>query len=185
MAVSSTKSVNVALMDASPKLSLEPASAGGKLRVWMDTIALVTADTSDDGDIWYFAELPSNAKIVSIKVFNDDIDSNGTPTLAANLGVYNGPTKFTSAAGTTYAANALIDEDSYATAITTFQSANTTGVELAYEARNINLINNFIWEDCGLTADPGVPLRLAFTVTTAAATHADGDVSLVVTYSQE
>ncbi len=111
MAVSTTDAVNLALREAST--ILEVGSAGGKKRVWMDTLALVTADTSDDGDVWYMAEVPSNAKIVSIKLFNDVIDADATPTLDANLGIYNGGTKFTTSAGTTYAAKALIDENAY------------------------------------------------------------------------
>ena len=36
-----------------------------------------------------------------------------------------------------------------------------TGTEVAFEARNVNAIANFVWEDAGLSSDPGVPLRIA------------------------
>ena len=68
------------------------------------------------------AEVPSTAKIMSIKLYNDDLDSNGSPSLATNVGLYNGTTKFT-ISGTTTEASAVIDEDCYATAITTLQAA--------------------------------------------------------------
>jgi hypothetical protein len=195
MAVSTAKGVNVTLLDATPRAPLEAASVSGKVRTFLETRALVTADTSDDGDIWYMAEVPSNAKIVSIKLYNDVVDAHATPTLDANLGIYNGGTKFTTSAGTTYAADALIDENSYgdvgtgtlltSTTSTFLGAANVAGVELAYAVRNINLINNYVWEDAGLPEDPHVPLRIAFTVAVAAATHQDGDISLVVTYAVE
>jgi len=189
------KSVNVTLLDATPRVPLEAASVRGKVRTFVDTIALVTADTDADGDIWYVADVPSNAKILSIKLYNDVVDAHATPTLDANLGVYNGDIKFTTSAGTTYAADALIDENAYgdvgtgtlltSTTSTFLGVANVAGTELAYAVRNINLINNFVWEDCGLPEDPNVPLRIAFTVAVAAATHQDGDISVVVTYAQE
>ena len=190
MAVGTTDAVNLALREASPQKPLESGSAAGKMRVWMDTVALVTADTSDDGDVWYMAEVPSNAKIVSIGVMNDEIDAHATPTLDVNLGIYNGGTKFVTSAGTKYAAKALIDEDAYAsawvaTATTNLGVATIVPEELAFEARNINAINNYVWEDCGLPEDPKVPLYIAFTVITAAATHADGDVTMIVKYTVE
>ena len=81
-----------------------------------------------------------------------------------------------------HAAGAVIDEDCYATAITTLQAANTAGVEVAFEARNVNAIANFAWEDGGLSEDPKVPLRIALTISNVAATAAAGDITMVVTY---
>jgi len=178
--MATTKSVNVTLLDASPRTPLESGSATGKQRVFQDTVAIVAADFDADGDIVQLAEVPSNAKIQSIVIYNDDLDS-GTDT-APNVGIYNGGTKFTD--GTTaYAAGGLIDEDAYGSAIDTLQAANTVGVEIAFEARNINAINNFVWEDCGLAADPQTPLRIALTQTATVGGAAAGDVSIVVTYS--
>lgn len=181
--MASTKSVNLTNLDASPRTLLESGSAVGKMRVYMDTVAVADGDFDADGDIVYLAEVPSNAKIASIKVFNDDLDA-GTDS-AVNVGIYNGGTKFTSSAGTSYAASGLIDEDAYATAITTFQAANTAGVEVAFEARNINAVANYVWEDAGLPEDPRVPLRIALTQTAAVTTDAAGDISVVVTYVVE
>ena len=101
-------------------------------------------------------DIGANAKIMAIKLYNDDLDSNGSPSLATNVGLYNGTTKYT-IGGTTTEASAVIDEDCYATAITTLQAANTAGVEVAFEARNVNAIANHVWEDGGLSSDPKVP----------------------------
>ena len=182
MAAATIKAVNVTLRDTDSTV-LESGSAGGKLRVWMDTIATTTVNTDDVGDAWMMAEVPSNAKIVSIKFYNDDLATSG---LAADVGVYNGSTKFTSSTPTTYAADAIIDQDAYASAWTTeLLAANTAGVELAFEARDITSVNNYVWEDCGLPEDPRMPLRIVATVTTAATTPLSGDVTVVVLYSVE
>ena len=181
--MATAKGVEITNLDATPRTTLEAASGGGKLRVFMDTIAAGTGDL-DNNDIIMLAQVPSNAKLASIRIYNDDLDSGGSPALATNVGLYNGQTKFTDtdSSSTSYAAAAVLDEDCYATAITTLQAANTSGVELAYEARNINAVANFVWEDGGLSSDPGVPLRVAFTISTAAATAAAGDITTVVTY---
>jgi hypothetical protein len=181
--MASTKSVNLALLDASPRTLLESGSAVGKMRVFVDTVAVTGTDFDANGDIVFVAEVPSNAKIYSIKVFNDDLDS-GTSSLV-NLGVYNGGIKFKSSAGTAYVADGLIKEDAYAKEITSLRTAAVTGNELAFRARDINAINNYIWEDAGLPEDPRVPLRIAFTQTATVATAVNGDLSVVVTYVVE
>lgn len=178
--MATTKATTVTLLDADPRERLESGIINAKSRVFQDTAAIADGDFDADGDIVYLAEIPSNAKIVSIKLFNDDLDA-GTDSLV-NVGIYNGATGFTSSTPTTYAADGLIDEDAYASAITTFQTANTAGVEVAFEARNINAIGNYVWEDAGLPEDPGVNLRIALTQTAAVTTDAAGDVSLVVEY---
>lgn len=178
--MATAKSVEITNLDASPRVISEVGNVHGKMRVFMDTIAAGTGDI-DASDVIMMAEVPSNAKIVSIKLFNDDLDSNGSPTLATHVGLYNGATKFT-IGGTETAAEAVVDADCYATASTALQAANTTGTELAYEVRNVNAVANHVWEDGGLSEDPKVPLRIALTISNVAATAAAGDITMVVTY---
>ena len=178
--MATTKSVEITNLDATPRTTLEAASAGGKLRVWMDTIAVGTGDLDDD-DIIILGQVPSNAKIVSLRIYNDDLNS-GSGT--HNVGLYNGPQAYT-ISGTTTDAAAVIDEDCYATDSDAFQAATTitTGLEeYLVEVRNINAIANFVWEDGGLSEDPKVPLRLAVTMS-ATGTAIAGDITLVVKYT--
>ena len=153
--MATAKGVEITRLDTTPRTLLEKGSVG-TVKVFMDTIVAATTDIDDD-DIILLGEVPSNAKILSIKVFNDDLDSGSG--LATDVGVYNGPIKTSS-----YAANAVIDRDAYATASGCLASASTTGTELAFEARNVSDISNFVWEDAGLSSDPGVPLRIALTI---------------------
>ena len=178
--MATVKSVEITNLDATPRTTLEAASAGGKLRVWMDTIAVGTGDLDND-DIIVMAQIPSNAKIVSLRIYNDDLNS-GSGT--HNVGLYNGPQAYT-ISGTTTDAAAVIDEDCYATDSDAFQAATTitTGLEeYLVEVRNINAIANFVWEDGGLSEDPKVPLRIAITMS-ATGTAVAGDITMVVLYT--
>ena len=171
--MATAKGVEITRLDTTPRTLLEKGSVG-TVKVFMDTIAAETTDIDDD-DIILLAEVPSNAKILSIKLFNDALD--GGSNLATDVGVYNGPTKTSS-----YAANAVIDRDAYATASAVLQAAVLTGTEVAFEVRNVNAISNYVWEDAGLSSDPGVPLRIALTIETVASSAAAGDITLQVTY---
>ena len=175
--MATTKSVEITNLDATPRTTLEAASAGGKLRVWMDTYAASTGDLDND-DIVVLAQVPSNAKLVSLMIYNDDLNSaSGTH----NGGLYNGPQAYT-ISGTTTAAAAVIDEDCYVTDSTAFRAAVTEPVELLAETRDINAIANFVWEDGGLAEDPKVPLRIAVTMS-ATGTAIAGDITIVVKYT--
>ena len=169
--------------EATPQVMVSPASATGKIRVWSDTIAAGTGDIDDD-DILMMAEIPSNAKIKSIKLYNDDLDSGGSPALVTDGGIYNGNGLFndTDGSATAYAAEAVIDRNCYGTVMTVLQAGVTAGTEVRYETLGIETVGNFMWEDAGLTSDPGKMLRIALTIETVAATAAAGDITMVVEY---
>ena len=169
--------------EATPQVLVDSGSAGGKVRVWSDTIAAGTGDIDDD-DIIMMAEIPSNAKIKSIKLYNDDLDSNGSPALVTDVGIYNGNVKFndTDGSATAYAAEGVIDRNCYGTVMTVLQAAVTAGTEVRYETLGIETVGNYMWEDAGLTSDPGRMLRIALTIETVAATAAAGDITMVVEY---
>ena len=178
--MATVKGVEITKLDATPRTTLEAASAGGKLRVWMDTYAASTGDLDND-DIVILGQIPSNAKIVSLRIYNDDLNS-GSGT--HNIGLYNGPQAYT-ISGTTVAAGAVIDEDCYATDSTAFRAATTTATgaeEQLIEVRDINKIANFVWEDGSLAEDPKVPLRIAVTMS-ATGTAILGDITLVCLYT--
>ena len=139
-------------------------------------VTTATGD-QDSADIIHLCVLPWNAKIHSIVIYNDDLDVNATPTFAVDVGIYK-----MNAAGTKTA----VDVDAYASAITTLQAANTVGVNVAFEARDIIKIGQTVIEDAGLTAAPsdGQVALLSMTVTTVSATPTAGDIAFTVTYTQ-
>ncbi len=154
--------------EATPLVASPRGQLGGRKRVTQGTIALATGDL-DSGDIVLLAPVPSNARITSIKLAADDLDSDSTPTLAWNVGLYT-------------IAEVVKDADAYASAITLGQAA-TVFTEYAFEARNINLCAQRVWEDAGDTTDPGGHYYLALTASAAAATAAAGDLSFIVEYA--
>lgn len=149
---------------------------GGKVRVAKATIAAGTGDLDAD-DVIHMVQIPMHASILSIKVFNDDLDSNGTPALTVDCGLYYGGDN-----GPSISAGTVIDFDCYATDSTCLQAANTTGTELAFEARNITAVGNEVWEDGGLSSNPGGSAYVSLTIGTVAATQAAGDITVIVTY---
>ena len=154
--------------EASPTVMNPTQELHGRVRIAQGTIALATGDL-DNNDIVMLAPVPKGCSITSIQLASDDLDSNGTPTLAWNVGVYETD-------GT------VVDEDCYATAITLGQAA-TAFTEYRFEAANINTCGQKVWEDAGDSAQPeAATYYLAMTVSTAAATGAAGDVSFIVEY---
>jgi hypothetical protein len=179
-----TKGVNATAIDTNDPFDfLAPGNVGGNLHQSMDVRACAADDLNADGDAVILCQVPSNARIISIRIFNDDLDT-GTDS-SVNVGVYNGGEQFNDTDGsqTLYAADAVIGEDAYTTGLTQMRSNNTAGDDLAFnQVARRNAPLQSVWEDAGLTSDPGVPLRIAVTQTAAVAGAAAGDVVMVVQY---
>lgn len=180
-----TKGVNALAIDTNDPFDfLDPGGVGGKLHMSMDSRACAADDLNADGDAVILCQVPSNARIVSIEIFNDDLDT-GTDSLV-NIGVYNGGEQFndTDASATLYAADAVVDEDAYQSTSPLLRAVtNGGGDNFAFGAstrRNAPLKS--VWEDAGLTSDPGVPLRIGITQTATVSGAAAGDLGMVVTY---
>ncbi len=178
-----TKGVNATAIDTDDPFNfLSAGNLAGTVRVAMDSRACAADDLNADGDAVILAQVPSNARLTSIIIANDDLDS-GTDS-SVNIGVYNGNEKFTDTDGsaTVYAADAVIDEDAYANAGTYLRTAGAE-TEVAFRtAARKNAPLKAIWEDAGLNSDPGVPLRIAITQTATVSGAQAGDVVMVVHY---
>lgn len=156
----------------SPPGMAESDDLGGHLRVATGFLAVGTADI-DAGDILVMTRLPSNASIKSIVLYNTDVDADATPTIAADVGLY-------------LPDGTAVDVDLYADGVTTLQAANLTGSDVRFQDASTALvsdINNKIWEDLGLTADPHLSYDLAITIATVAATAAAGTVAWKIEYT--
>jgi len=179
--MASTKAANITTIDKTDGTKVSAASVRGKQRVYMDTVNIGTAsDFNADGDYIVMAQVPSNAKIQSITLYNDSMDS-GTDS-SVDVGIRSGQVPFT-VSGTSYSKDEQINQNAYANGLTTLQSANTSGAEVAFDNRDIKNINNHVWEDAGLSDDPGVYLRIELHQTASVSGAQTGDVSIVVTYA--
>lgn len=171
MGVVNTKATAITNADASPPVLNDFPPVRGPLNISIGTVE--TAADDSDNSVYRMVRLPSNAVIHSIMLFNDDLDTDVTPAIVADLGVYQ-----TAANGA-----AVVDRDILATLIDTFQGANTTGVNLRHEALDIAYENYRLWEILGLSSDPQRDYDIAFTIETVAATAAAGTITLLVLWS--
>lgn len=177
MAVGTKKSENIVNIEASPIAVLEKKRRR-VVRV-IDKVAVVAEDIGDIGDVILFGPIPSNAVITGLKVFNDDLDSHATPTIAADIGLhYSGVGSGQVAEGRV--SGAVIDADCIASAATMLQAASVVGTELRFEADDIVDIGKEAWEVGGLSSDPGGLFYVGMTLTAAAATAAAGDIVVVI-----
>lgn len=169
------------LTDIDNKTLVDSGKYAGVVRSSHETVALLTTDIDAD-DVILMLEVPSNAKLLSVKIYNDDLDSNATETITADVGFY-AARGFTDSNGTVYADDGVIDFDALATDIITLQDPNTLGVELRYEVQNITTVQSEVWQLAGLASNPNLPLRVAVTIGTVAATAVAGDLTLHVEYT--
>lgn len=176
MAATTAKGTMITNLEAAPLLQADRGATGNGLKVAFVTEEVATTSIDEINDIFLALPLPSGARMLGLTIFNDDLDSNGSPTLAVNVGGYYGNDVTGQTAGT------AIDVDNIATAITTLQAANTAGVEILFEAQDINGIGKPLWQILGLTRNPGGTIYIGFKVTAAAATAAAGTVTLRALY---
>lgn len=139
--------------------------SSGKLRMASGTFETTTA--LDAADIVALCKLPASASVKSIKLYLDALTSG-----AADFGLYTGSLS---------SALTVADVDAYASAVALGGGAALTGTEIAFEARNINAINNRVYEDAGDTLGEFSEYWLCATVTTDLG--AAGTVSFQVTYT--
>ncbi len=158
-------------LDATPVVKVNALEIGGAKRIATALLAMTTGAASD---IKRFVRIPSRALVLSVAFVNDDLDSNGAPTLAADVGLYR----------TTGDGGAVVDADFFASAVTTLQGATVVFTDVTYESVVVPIANRAkpLWEQLGLSADPGVQYDVAFTYTAGAATHANGNVVMRVEY---
>lgn len=163
MAVVNTLSNNITNLDSSPPVQPRVGLQGGRLRRILDTLEVAAAD--DDTSTYRLARVHSSWQLPEIIIFNDAI----TAGTSYDIGLYQ-----TAANG-----GAVVLVGAYATAID-LSSANKTGTNQAFEARDIANIQKRVWEDAGLTTDPIRFYDLVATANTVGT--AAGTISVAVGY---
>jgi len=162
MAVVNVKSTLLTNRDAAPRTINPVVNDGARVRSKAFTVEVTNGDSI--GSTFRLCDVPSNARINSLRLFFDSITS-----AAADVGLYQ----------TTANGSAVVDADAYASAVS-IASANTTGLEVMFEARNIDKVGKRVFEDAGLTTDPFRDYDLVATLTAAAG--ATGTLSGILEY---
>lgn len=167
MATAEIKSDVITNGELLPRTYNAANTAIGKLRVQTGTFETTT--DLDIGDIVAMCKVPSAASVKSIKLYLDALTSG-----AADIGLYTGP----DSSNLTVA-----DVDAYASAQALGGGADKAGLEVAFEARDINKINNSVYQDAGDAVGDFGEYWICMTVTTDLG--AAGTVSYRVEYVNE
>lgn len=150
---------------ASPRV-LNSANAGAPGAV-INTVAALDVTTSEDiGNILRIVQVPSNARITSVRAFGTALGG----TCAGDIGLYRAAAD----------GGAVVDADFFGSAVSFV--AVSVGAELLNESA-VNTpakIGQPIWQAAGLSADPRTPLDVAITLTGDVASG--GSVALSVSY---
>jgi hypothetical protein len=150
MAVVNVKSTLLTNRDTNPRINSPVHLIGGHLLTQVATVEVTNGDSI--GSTFRLFQVPSNAIVDELTIFCDAITS-----AAADIGLYR----------TTDNAGAVVDADAYASA-QTIATANVLGIQVGFEARNIDKIEKRVFEDAGLTADSQSMYDIVATLTAAA-----------------
>ena len=150
MAVVNTKTSRVTNSDASPRVLDTPNVNHGRLRRVVGTLEAVSGDSI--GSTYRMARVHSSWCVVDMYLYCDAIT-----TCAGDVGLY----RIAADGG------AVVDADAYASAAS-LATASTTGINVAYEARDIIKCQQQVWQDAGATADTGYWYDVVITLTAAA-----------------
>ena len=149
MAVANTKSTAVTNLDSTPPVKNALAISGAVLREAVATVEIAAADCANS--VYRLCRVHSSWRIADIIRYNDAITS-GTDF---DVGLYQ----------TAENGGAEADANLYADAVS-LASASLTGTKDIYEtgsAVGVEKIEQRIWQQLGLTADPGLFYDLCYT----------------------
>ena len=126
-----------------------------------------------DNDVIVFAEIPVNARIVSMKFDCDDMGTTGD----LNFGFYPG-----NADVATLTDADAVDEDALATAVDV-NAAALVDTELRFEVKDLSTVNDAAWELAGLSEAPAYNTFLV-AATASEATTAAGGMAMRLFYTE-
>lgn len=180
------KSTNLGTLQASTGAKLKSGIVHSNLMVASDTVEVATGDIDNADVIILGIPIPTSAVVRSVKVFCDDLDSDGSPSISFDVGLaaVNKFVSKTSGTKTTRAADAILDADAFGSAVTTARAGSKVGEEVAFEANDIANVNKKVWEQLGYDEDPGGDVTVALTITAAATAAQAGTISVQVAYSE-
>lgn len=162
MPAENLKSGAITNRDATPSV-LTTAQGSNVHRVW----GKIEAAGGDAGSTYRFCSIPSNARGIVVRFASDDLSGSGA---TMDIGLYQ----------TTANGGAVVDADFFASAIDVATAA-VSMTDITYEraATRIDDIEKPLWEQLGLSADPGRDYDVTGVSAVAAAT---GTMVVIVDY---
>lgn len=184
MAGETTKSAR--LTNREDGIQQDARKVKGVLYTSQDNEAITTGELELADTILFDIIVPSNGIHDGCYIYNDDLDSNGTPALVLDIGLYASEkfTSTTSGTETTHAADAVLDADLLVDGSTEGQSANTDWTKLVPDSATFGPedAGKPYWELLGYDEDPKTNFRVGVNCQVAAATAAAGDLALKIQY---
>lgn len=172
--MSNTNSSEFTNFLATPRVLNAVGLQGGRVRVCQGNFEVADTDFDADGDEIRLCVVPSNARILSIKIGADDMDTGGSAS-AVNIGFSQ-----VNAAGTL----TIVDEDYFASVVEDFRIPSRL-TEYVDESKTTTLIENWgerLWEIAALSADTADDMVITMTQTASVTTDAAATVYYVVLY---
>lgn len=151
MAIVSTKATAISNRDSSPKVLSNSNISRGDVKQAVGTIETTGSDTA--ASIYYFASVPSNARISKVLLSCDGNNTAG----AGDIGLYR----------TTADGGAAVDVDFFASAQVITSALNKSDVTHESAVFGIEDVEKPLWEALGLSEDPKYHYDIAMTLTTA------------------
>lgn len=65
-----------------------PVKNGGRVRVLQDSFEVAAADVNQNTDLIMLAAIPASASITRLELATDEFDSDGTPAVTIDIGLY-------------------------------------------------------------------------------------------------
>lgn len=155
------KTTLISNREARPVVQTPVVLSGARKRSLVTTLETLT--THDTADIYVICAVESHWAITSIKVYQDALTA-----MAADVGLY-----------TAVSTPVVVDVDAYASAVD-FSSASLVGLEVAFEARDVAVLGQRVFEDAGETVDSQTTYYLCLTLTGDVATA--GTMSFLIEY---
>ena len=151
----SSKSNLITNSDALPVVMNKVAASGGRMRMITGTVSVADSEFDAATDVIRLCKIPANAVIHNIIISMDDMDGGAESLVDLGLWEAGDATFVSQATGT------VVDIDCYLDNSTIFRAA-VTQVDCRFVDGGVNgaalgntTAGQRIWEDAGLTSDPG------------------------------
>lgn len=164
---------------------------GARVVQTSDFCHATTGGLGTTASTYRLVRLRSNVKIKNVKFFTSVVlDSNATPTLAFDVGVYYSDNSAND--GTSPSNTGSISTSAFFSAVATPQTAKLSGALTTALIAPANM-DQMLWDFLGLTAsggldaiygDPGGYFDIVAAVHTVAATAVAGDLAVIVDYAE-
>jgi len=152
MAVVTVKSTQITNRDAVPRVAIDARVQGAASKHARGVAAIANGDSI--GSKYILCSVPSNALLISARLTAPDI---GTTT-AADFGLYR----------STADGGAVVDADFFKAAVVLNAGAITKAEQLFGNIVTIANSEKPLWQQLGLSADPGINYDVVLTLTAAA-----------------